>query len=317
MSQRQLRQKRRKVLGSLPNVDMKDARRPSATDADWREDGKEEGEISEEALKIRDEDPVRRSYRRRQERLADRARSEAEGSDKHRRLQRSVSKERRDNRWEPDKRSATTSRLNKEASKPAEALRRELSPARTLRTSDRRSSREKAAPKSAIDSIKEANEQLALEIEQLQLLKAQRQLKLELQKLKEEVNQVDTRPVPQRLPRSSSLSMDSRLSVSDIASSRPYEPLSPASFLDDVSRTCLSGQTDGQFDQPCKEFEGPIPPPTYSEGRKPVLPSYQPRDCVNTVSTSHHDVSISEADLNSLRSIREQLVNSRRRQSPL
>jgi hypothetical protein len=312
-----LRQKRNKLLGSPPLRGVKDARRSSATCLDWREDGKEEGEISEEVQKARDEDPVRRSHRRRQERLADQATSEAEESDKRRRRQRSVSKERRLDRWAQDKRSATPSSQFKEDSRPADSIRRELSPARLLRTSDRRVSREKSAPKSAIDSIKQANEQLALEIEQLQLLKAQKKLKLELQKLKEEVDEVNTVPAPLRLPRSSSLSIDSRSMVSDTATSRPYEPLSPASFLYDVSRTCLSGQTDGQFIMTPQEVDAPIFSPTYSDDHTNILPTYQPRDCFNTVSTSLNDVIISKSDLNSLRSLRERLVNSLQGQAPL
>jgi hypothetical protein len=308
--QRQNRQKYNTINGSPSRRASRDSR-PTLASAPVPakgEEGKEEGEICEE-------DPVRRSYRRRQERLADRAKSEADEAERRRRRQRSVSKDCRDEGWARDKRSAPPSGRFREVSKPRDLPRRELSPIRTQRGSDRLGAEKKPAHNPAIDNIKQANEQLALEIEQLQLLKAQQELKKELQKLKEEVNQPVKTLAPLRLPRSSSLSVDCRPpSTSDMASSHQYEPLSPASFLEDVSRSCLSAQTDSQFVLSRNLNGSSISPPMANESYLPLsAPLQQPRDSYKLP----YEVSISEDDLNNLRHIRQQLYSNRQKQTSL
>lgn len=201
---------------------------------------------------------------------------------------------------------------NARASRSPDSRHGELSPARKNTTIQAREmppceSRDgEQLARSALDSIKRINKQLELEIEQLNLIKEQMKLKKELQALQHEICYSQDYTVPEQC---SSLPICSRpLSIAPLQ--QAHQGLATTSILHDVTRPGLSSQAGAK---PSMQGDDSAASKDEIQAASSAPPSSVALIADSTTeagSGATDGVHITEADLDKLRSIREQLYRS-------
>ena len=226
--------------------------------------------------------------------------------------QRSVSRDRYKEFRRLERKQNGSKMGNARTSRSPDSRHRELSPARKITTLQAREmppceSRDgEQSERSTLDSIKRINKKLELEIEQLNLIKEQMMLKKELQALQQEICDSQDYSVHQQC---SSLPICSRpLSIAPLQ--QAHEGLATTSVLHDVTRHGLSSQVEANPSMQGDDSEA-------SKDEVQAAPSGSPPSVAlitdrttEATSSATSGVHITEADLDKLRSIREQLYRS-------